>query len=59
MKHISIDIHFVRDLARHRKLKIQHVSPMDQLTECLTKPLKSSRSPFAKQDGVSGDTPIL
>jgi len=39
MKHIFIDIHFVRDLGRHQKLKIQHVSPMDQSTDCLTKPL--------------------
>ncbi|PNY01136.1 hypothetical protein L195_g024424, partial [Trifolium pratense] len=39
MKHIAIDIHFVRDHVRNNKIRVQHVSTKDQLADCLTKPL--------------------
>ncbi|XP_008237015.2 PREDICTED: purple acid phosphatase 2-like [Prunus mume] len=39
MKHIAIDLHFVRDLVTQGLLKVAHVSTIDQLTDALTKPL--------------------
>jgi len=60
MKHISIDIHFVRDLVQQGKLKIQHVSTTDQLADCLTKPLSKARHHYLRNKiGVSDGTPTL
>lgn len=60
MKHISIDIHFVRDLVQQGKLKIQHVSTTDQLADCLTKPLSKGRHHYLRNKiGVSDGTPTL
>lgn len=39
MKHIEIDIHFVRELIQQHKLRVAHVSTKDQLADLLTKPL--------------------
>jgi hypothetical protein len=39
MKHIQIDIHFVRDLVAKKILNVQHVHTTDQLADLLTKPL--------------------
>ncbi|XP_011016404.1 PREDICTED: uncharacterized protein LOC105119910 [Populus euphratica] len=39
MKHIQIDIHFVRDLVAKNILNVQHVHITDQLADLLTKPL--------------------
>lgn len=43
MKHIAIDIHFVRDLASKNVLSISYVSTIDQLADLLTKPLARAR----------------
>jgi len=60
MKHISIDIHFVRALVQQGKLKIQHVSTIDQLADCLTKPLSKARHHYLRNKiGVSDSTPTL
>jgi hypothetical protein len=60
MKHISIDIHFVRDLVQQGKLKVQHVCTVDQLTDCLTKPLSKTRHQLLRNKiGVTDGTPIL
>lgn len=39
MEHISIDIHFVRQQVQDGKLRVLHVSSVDQLADSLTKPL--------------------
>ena len=43
MKHIAIDLHFVRDFIRKGKLRVAHVHTDDQLADLLTKPLARSR----------------
>ncbi|KAI5312496.1 hypothetical protein L3X38_041669 [Prunus dulcis] len=43
MKHIAIDLHFVRDLVAQGLLKVAHVSTIDQLVDALTKPLSYQR----------------
>lgn len=50
MKHIAIDVHFVRDLVQLGILRVQHVSTTDQLVDCLTKPLSAAPSPSQDQD---------
>ncbi|GKU89076.1 hypothetical protein SLEP1_g3266 [Rubroshorea leprosula] len=42
MKHIAIDIHFVRDLVEEKVLHVSHISSCDQLADGLTKPFPSS-----------------
>ena len=42
MKHIQIDIHFVRDLVAKKILNVQHVHTTDQLADLLTKPLSGN-----------------
>jgi len=37
MKHIQIDLHFVRDLVQKESLHVKHVHTQDQLAELLTK----------------------
>jgi hypothetical protein len=39
MKHIQIDLHFVRDLVQKGSLQVRHVHTQDQLADLLTKPL--------------------
>ncbi|GKV32953.1 hypothetical protein SLEP1_g41515 [Rubroshorea leprosula] len=43
MKHIVIDLHFVRELVDHKVLQVSHISSVDQLADGLTKPLSSRR----------------
>lgn len=43
MKHITIDIHFLRDLTNKRILEVSHVHTLDQLADLLTKSLPRSR----------------
>ncbi|GKV37976.1 hypothetical protein SLEP1_g45935 [Rubroshorea leprosula] len=43
MKHIAIDLHFVRDLMDRGFLHVSHISTHDQLADGLTKPLSSAR----------------
>jgi hypothetical protein len=60
MKHIAIDIHFVRDHVRNNKIRVQHVYTKDQLADCLTKPLSRQRHQDLRfKIGVSDGTPIL
>ena len=47
-KHIEIDAHFVRDQVLDKKLKVQYVPTTDQLVDCLTKPLGTSRFLFLR-----------
>lgn len=42
-KHIEIDTHFVRDQVLNKQLRVQYVPSSDQLVDCLTKPLVTSR----------------
>jgi hypothetical protein len=41
MKHIQIDLHFVRDMAQKGLLNVHHVHSHDQLADLLTKPLSA------------------
>lgn len=58
MKHIAIDLHFVRDLSSKGVLSVSYVNTLDQLADLLTKPLSrarfhSLRSKIAVADGTS------
>jgi hypothetical protein len=48
MKHIQIDLHFVRDLVQKNSLTVRHVHTNDQLADLLTKPLSKQRTDFLK-----------
>lgn len=43
MKHIVIDLHFVRDFVHRGQLRVAHVHTDDQLADLQTKPLARSR----------------
>jgi hypothetical protein len=43
MKHIQIDLHFVRDLVSQGCLQVRHVHTHNQLVDLLTKPLSRQR----------------
>jgi len=43
MKHLEIDIHFVRDLVQKDVLRISHISSKDQVVDLLTKPLSKNQ----------------
>jgi len=43
MKHIAIDLHFVREFVHRGHLRVAHVHTDDQLADLLTKPLSRSR----------------
>lgn len=43
MKHITIDIHFFRDLIDKGLRQVSHVNTLDQLADILTKALPRSR----------------
>ncbi|KAF2313642.1 hypothetical protein GH714_012551 [Hevea brasiliensis] len=58
MKHLEIDVHFVRDLVQREDLRVSHISSKDQLADLLTKPLSKqqfilNRSKIGIQDGSS------
>lgn len=58
MKHIAIDIHFVRDLTKKGLLRVSHVNTLDQLVDILTKSLSRLRfqllrSKISVADGTS------
>jgi len=60
MKHIQIDIHFVRDLVAKNILHVQHVHTTDQLADLLTKPLSRQRTDFLRDKiGLSDGSPFL
>jgi hypothetical protein len=44
MKHIQIDLHFVRDQVQKGILHVRHVHTQDQLADLLTKPLSRTRT---------------
>ncbi|RVW18994.1 Retrovirus-related Pol polyprotein from transposon RE1 [Vitis vinifera] len=48
MKHIQIDIHFVRDLVEKKFLNVWHVHTNDQLADLLTKPLSRQRTDYLR-----------
>ena len=39
MKHNAIDFHFVREKVQSGKLRVSHVTSVDQLADSLTKPM--------------------
>jgi len=48
MKHIQIDLHFVRDFVEKKLLHVFHVHTHDQLADLLTKPLSRQRTAFLR-----------
>ncbi|GKV37501.1 hypothetical protein SLEP1_g45527 [Rubroshorea leprosula] len=60
MKHIAIDLHFVRDLVDQKILHVSHISSHDQLADGLTKALFAARfSSLRSKIGVADGTSIL
>ena len=60
MKHIQIDLHFVRDLVQKGTLQVQHVHTTDQLVDLLTKPLSQQRTAVLRSKiGLTDGSPIL
>ncbi|GKV42443.1 hypothetical protein SLEP1_g49847 [Rubroshorea leprosula] len=60
MKHIAIDLHFVRDLVDQRVLHVSHIASQDQLADGLTKPLSSIWfSHLRSKIGVANGTTVL
>ena len=60
MKHIAIDLHFVRDFVHRGKLRVAHVHMDDQLADLLTKPLARSRFTLLRDKiNVADETSIL
>jgi hypothetical protein len=60
MKHIQIDLHFVRDLVQKGSLHVKHVHTQDQLADLLTKPLSRQRTVFLRSKiGLTDGSPIL
>ena len=60
MKHIQIDLHFVRDLVAKNVLVVHHVHTSDQLADLLTKPLSRQRTEFLRNKiGLSDGSPFL
>uniref|UniRef100_A0A6N2LIS6 Uncharacterized protein n=1 Tax=Salix viminalis TaxID=40686 RepID=A0A6N2LIS6_SALVM len=60
MKHIQIDLHFVRDLVHKGVLQVHHVHTDDQLADLLTKPLSRQRTELLRlKIGLADGSPIL
>lgn len=60
MKHIQIDIHFVRDLVAINILNVWHVHTNDELTDLLTKPRSRQRIDYLRDKiGLSDGGPFL
>lgn len=58
MKHIALDLHFVRDLSSKGIFSVSYVNTLDQLADVLTKPLARARfemlrSKISVADGTS------
>jgi len=43
MKHIEIDVHFVREQVARGILSLQHISSPDQIADIVTKPLCAAK----------------
>lgn len=53
MKHVEIDMHFIRDKVAGRELRVCYVPSSEQVADCLTKALTLSKfSPFRSKLGV-------
>jgi hypothetical protein len=60
MKHIQIDLHFVRDMAQKGMLQVHHVHNQNQLADLLTKPLSTHRTEQLRTKiGLADGSPIL
>ncbi|GKV05570.1 hypothetical protein SLEP1_g17568 [Rubroshorea leprosula] len=60
MKHIAIDLHFVRELVDHKVLRMSHISTLDQLADGLTKPLSTHHfAQLQHKIGVTDGSSIL
>jgi len=60
MKHIQIDLHFVRDLVSQGCLQVRHVHTHDQLADLLNKPLSQQRTRYlCNKIGLLDGSPIL
>ncbi|GKV20244.1 hypothetical protein SLEP1_g30399 [Rubroshorea leprosula] len=60
MKHIAVDLHFVRDLVDKKVLRVSHIASTDQLADGFTKPLHSTRFTCLRDKiGVADGTSIL
>ena len=60
MKHIQIDLHFVRDIVQKGTLHVHHVNTHDQLADLLTKPLPRQRTELLRAKiGVTNGDSIL
>ena len=60
MKHIDIDLLFVRDLVKKGTIRVQHIHTIDQLANLLTKSLSRQRFQLLRSKiGVADGTSIL
>ena len=60
MKHIEIDLLFVRDLVQKGRVTVNHVHTLDQLADLLTKPLPHHHfQTLQSKIGVTDGTSIL
>jgi hypothetical protein len=60
MKHVQIDLHFVRDLVQKGSLQVRHVHTQDQLVDLLTKPLSRQRTELlCNKIGLADGSSIL
>uniref|UniRef100_A0A2N9H7X1 Reverse transcriptase Ty1/copia-type domain-containing protein n=1 Tax=Fagus sylvatica TaxID=28930 RepID=A0A2N9H7X1_FAGSY len=60
MKHIQIDLHFVRDLVQQGCLQVRHVHTQDQLADLLTKPLSRQQTKLlSNKIGLADGSPNL
>ncbi|GLT58591.1 hypothetical protein SLA2020_314700 [Shorea laevis] len=60
MKHIAIDLHFVRELVDKQVLRVAHISSKDQLVDGFTKPLPTARFlQLRSKIGVADGSSIL
>ena len=60
MKHIQIDLHFVRDLVHKGSLQVKHVHTQDQIADLLTKSLSRQRTKLLRNKiGLADGSSIL
>jgi len=60
MKHMQIDLHFVRDFVEKKLLHVRHVHTHDQLADLLTKLLSRQRTTFLRDKiGLADGSPFL